>query len=170
MSSYTLQVRWARGEEAFRDNLYSRRHHWTFDGGVEVVASSSPSVVPVPMSVAEAVDPEEAFVASLSSCHLLWFLSLAAKRKFCVDHYADTPVGTMGPNAEGRTAMLKVVLRPIVTFSGALVPTSAEYIALHHEAHALCFIANSVKTDVIVEPTLRKAEEAGSALSDGEAS
>ena len=128
-----------------------------------MVASSSPSVVPLPMSVAEAIDPEEAFVASLSSCHLLWFLSLAAKRKFCVDHYTDVPVGTMGPNAEGRTAMLKVVLRPLVTFSGAVVPTSDEHIALHDDAHALCFIANSVKTHVFVEPTLRTAEEAGSA-------
>ena len=118
MAHYTAEVLWLRGEQAFTDNRYSRRHTLRFDGGVEVPGSSSPHVVPLPMSDASAVDPEEAFVASLSSCHMLWFLAIAAKRRFCVDRYFDAAVGTMGRNAEGREAMLTVTLRPEVLFSG----------------------------------------------------
>jgi organic hydroperoxide reductase OsmC/OhrA len=152
MAKYSTEVTWSRGTQPFIDKKYSRRHAWRFDGGVEVPGSSSPHVVPVPYSDIAAVDPEEAFVASLSSCHLLWFLSLAAERKFTVDEYVDKAEGVMAKNAEGRWAMTVVTLRPHVRFSGELQPTRDEIEALHHEAHEQCFIANSVKTDVRCEP------------------
>lgn len=104
------------------------------------------------MSDAAAIDPEEAFVASLSSCHMLWFLSIAAKRNFCVDRYFDAAVGTMGKNADGKFAMLVVTLKPEVIFSGERVPTAEQIEHMHHEAHEECFIANSVKTEVRCEP------------------
>lgn len=152
MSHYTAEIAWSRGEQPFVDNRYSRAHEWRFDGGIRVVASASPSVVPVPLSLEAAVDPEEAFVASLASCHMLWFLSLAAKRGYRVDEYLDSAVGEMGRNAEGRVAMLRVVLRPKVTFGGAETPATDALAALHHAAHEQCFIANSVKTEVVCEP------------------
>ena len=104
------------------------------------------------MSDASAVDPEEAFVASLASCHMLWFLAIAAKRGFIVDHYADAAVGVMARNAAGRMAMTRVTLRPHVAFSGERRPTAEELDALHHKAHEECYIANSVTSDVRVEP------------------
>jgi organic hydroperoxide reductase OsmC/OhrA len=152
MSTYTVAVSWQRGREPFIDNRYSRRHSWRFDGGLEVPASSSPHVVPVPYSDASAIDPEEAFVASLSSCHMLWFLSIAAKRRFCVDSYADEAEGTMAENASGKQAMTKVTLRPKVVFAGDRIPDRAEIDSMHHEAHGECFIANSVLTEVRCEP------------------
>src|SRR5512140_487653 len=121
MSHYTSVIRWERGAQPFLDHRYSRGHVWRFDGGTEVPASSSPSVVPLPLSRADAVDPEEAFVASLASCHMLWFLSIAAKRKYIVDAYEDQAEGVMEKNAEGRLAMTKITLRPLVVFSGAAV-------------------------------------------------
>ena len=152
MSEHTAIVQWNREGAVFTDNRYSRMHRWLFDGGVEVPASSSPKVVRVPLSVEAAVDPEEAFVASLSSCHMLWFLSLAAKYGFVVDQYRDEAVGVVAKDAEGKLAMTLVTLRPGVSFSGDKQPT-ADYLApLHHEAHAQCFIANSVKTEVRCEP------------------
>jgi len=154
MAHYTAEILWLRGEQAFTDNRYSRRHAVRFDGGVEMPGSSSPHVVPLPMSDASAVDPEEAFVASLSSCHMLWFLAIAAKRKFRVDRYFDAAVGTMGKNAEGREAMLTVTLRPEVLFSGEHLPTREELADMHHKAHDECFIANSVKTEVRCEPVI----------------
>jgi organic hydroperoxide reductase OsmC/OhrA len=152
MSHYTSTIRWERGVQPFLDNRYSRAHVWRFDGGIEVPASSSPSVVPLPMSRAEAVDPEEAFVASLSSCHMLWFISIAAKRKFTVDSYEDQAEGVMEKNAEGKLAMTKVTLHPLVKFSGATVPDRTQLDALHHAAHEQCFIANSVRSEVVCEP------------------
>lgn len=154
MSEYTAKLVWQRQpNEAFDDNRYSRRHLVTFDGGVQMPASSSPSVVPLPFSDASAVDPEELFVASLSSCHLLWFLSLAAAAKLRVERYEDDAVGTMARNAEGRIAMTRVVLRPRVTFAADSPPVDAQALtALHHRAHDKCFIANSVKTEVLCEP------------------
>lgn len=152
MSEYTANVRWLRGGAKFTDNRYSRRHVWRFDGGVEVPGSSSPHSVPLPLSVAAAVDPEEAFVASLSSCHMLWFLSIAAKRGFVVDAYDDDAIGVMAKNAEGKLAMTTVTLRPTVRFVGEKTPDRAEIDAMHHEAHEECFIANSVKTEVRCEP------------------
>ncbi|MCW8949915.1 MAG: OsmC family protein [Sedimenticola sp.] len=152
MSTYTARITWQRGDELFVDNKYSRGHLWTFDGGVTVPASSSPHVVPVPLSVEANVDPEEAFVASLSSCHMLFFLALAAQQRFVVDSYVDDAVGVMGLNDLGKTAMLSVKLRPVISFNGEKQPTSEELESLHHKSHDLCFIANSVKTDVVVEP------------------
>jgi organic hydroperoxide reductase OsmC/OhrA len=152
MADYVADVVWERGDQVFVDQRYSRRHVVTFDGGVEVPGSSSPHVVRVPWSDASAVDPEEMFVASLSTCHMLWFLSIAAARTFRVDRYHDAAVGTMGLDGHGRTAMLVVSLRPAVTFSGERRPNADELAAMHHEAHAACYIANSVKTDVRCEP------------------
>jgi organic hydroperoxide reductase OsmC/OhrA len=116
MAQYCAEVLWERGEQNFLDNRYSRKHVLRFDGGVEVPGSSSPHVVPLPLSAAAAVDPEEAFVAALSSCHMLWFLSIAAKAKFCVDRYADAAVGVMEKNAAGKVAMTLVTLKPAVQF------------------------------------------------------
>ena len=151
MSHYTAVISWARNGAGFLDNKYSRRHLWSFDGGATVQGSSSPHVVPVPLSDPAAVDPEEAFVASLSSCHMLWFLSLAAKQGFAVDRYRDAAEGVMAKNAEGKMAMTVVTLKPEVAFDGK-APTPAELDTLHHEAHERCFIANSVKTAVRCEP------------------
>ena len=150
--SHKVQVHWSRGEAVFTDNRYSRGHTWRFDGGVEVPASSSPHVVRLPFSVEAAVDPEEAFVASISSCHMLWFLSIAARRKFCVDSYVDNAHGVMARNVAGKLAMTQVTLRPRVAFTGERLPTSDDIAAMHHKAHAECFIANSVTTDVRCEP------------------
>ena len=152
MAIYTAEVLWLRGEQDFLSNRYSRRHLLRFDGGVEIPGSSSPHVVPVPMSDTAAVDPEEAFVASLSSCHMLWFLSIAAKRKFCVDRYFDAATGVMEKNPAGKLAMTMVTLKPQVHFSGERLPTKAQIEQMHHQAHEECFIANSVKTDVRCEP------------------
>jgi organic hydroperoxide reductase OsmC/OhrA len=148
---YIATVAWQRKPDAkFTDNRYSRAHEWLFDGGTRVPASSSPKVVPVPLSAEAAVDPEEAFIASLSACHMLFFLFHAAKKGFIVDRYEDAALGTMGKNAEGRTAMMKVALRPAIAWNGN-APTSEELDALHHHAHEDCYIANSVKTDVVIE-------------------
>jgi organic hydroperoxide reductase OsmC/OhrA len=152
VAAYTAEISWHRHDENFLDNRYSRRHEIRFDGGVVLAGSSSPHVVPVPMSDPAAVDPEEAFVASLSSCHMLWFLSLAAKHKFCVDRYIDAASGVMARNADGKMAMTVVTLRPQVTFSAENRPTRIQIDALHHEAHEACYIASSVKTDVRCEP------------------
>lgn len=152
MSHYSAETLWERKDANFLDNRYSRRHLLRFDGGLEVPGSSSPSVVPLPMSDASALDPEEAFVSSLSSCHMLWFLTMAVKRKFCVDRYFDAATGVMEKNAEGKVAMTVVTLHPEVAFSGEKLPTRAELDKMHHDAHEACFIANSVKTDVRCEP------------------
>jgi len=152
MARYTVRVEWERGDQAFVDNRYSRRHRMMFDGGAVVPGSSSPDVVRVPMSDATAVDPEETFVASLSSCHMLWFLALAAKARFRVDRYVDDAEGLMEKNAQGRMAITRVTLRPAVQFSGEKLPSREELDGLHHEAHEECFIANSVKSEVRCEP------------------
>jgi organic hydroperoxide reductase OsmC/OhrA len=152
MAEYLATIEWQRGDATFTDNRYSRAHRWRFDGGVEVPASSSPHVVRVPMSDPHAVDPEEAFIASLSSCHMLFFLSFAARDGYCVDRYVDTALGLMAKNAQGQVAMTVVTLRPSVDFSGERRPTRDAIEALHHEAHAACFIANSVRTEVRCEP------------------
>ncbi|WP_417662191.1 OsmC family protein [Pseudomonas sp.] len=152
MSEYTAKVMWQRGTQSFLNNRYSRAHSWLFDGGVQVPASSSPHVVPLPYSDPAAVDPEEAFVASLSSCHMLWFLGLAAKQGFEVDEYVDNPVGLMAKNAQGRIAMTRVTLFPQVTFAADKSPTHEQLTELHHKAHDQCFIANSVLTTVDCQP------------------
>ncbi len=152
MSSHTASVHWARGDARFTDNRYSRRHRWRFDGGVEVPASSSPHSVPLPYSSAEAIDPEEAFVASIASCHMLWFLSIAAKRGHRVDAYDDDAEGVMEKDADGRMSVTRTVLRPRVVFGGERIPSDADAAAMHDEAHHECYIANSVKTLIRVEP------------------
>lgn len=153
MSQYQTVVVWTRDGAAFTDSRYSRGHRWLFDGGVEVPASSSPHVVPLPLSVAAAVDPEEAFVASLSSCHMLVFLSIAAKRGFVVDSYRDEAIGVLERNPSGKLAMTTVILRPVVQFTGDKRPSTDELLEIHHESHEGCFIASSVTTDVRCEPS-----------------
>jgi organic hydroperoxide reductase OsmC/OhrA len=148
MGEHKATVRWHRNGAVFTDNRYSRGHAWFFDGGIEVPASASPHNVRAPFSVAEAVDPEEAFVVALSSCHMLWFLSIAAKRGFLIESYEDEAVGVMAKNSEGKLAMTKVELRPKVKFGGEKLPHREDIEAMHHEAHEECFIANSVKSDV----------------------
>jgi organic hydroperoxide reductase OsmC/OhrA len=152
MSEYSAKIQWNRAsDEAYIDNKYSRGHKWSFDGGVVVSASSSPHIVPLPYSVQEAIDPEEAFVASLSSCHMLFFLSIAAKNRYIVDEYVDQALGIMEKNKEGKQAITRVTLRPQVKFSGAKVPTHTDLERMHHESHEQCFIANSVTAVITTE-------------------
>lgn len=151
MSSHTAEIFWERYDSRFTDNRYSRVDRWGFDGGADIPASSSPHIVRVPFSDPSCVDPEEAFVASLSSCHMLWFLSFAVRDGYLVDRYADAAVGEMAKNAGGREAVTCVTLRPAVTFSGELVPDDAALARLHHEAHDSCFLANSLKTVIEIE-------------------
>ncbi|MCE1254908.1 MAG: OsmC family protein [Anaerolineae bacterium] len=151
--SYTAEIIWKRGpDETFVDNKYSRVHAWIFDGGVQVPASASPHVVPIPFSDPNGVDPEEAFIAALSSCHMLWFLSIAAEKNYRVDFYDDQASGVLGKNGEGKLAMSRVTLNPRVVFGGENIPCNEEIINLHHLAHEACFIANSVKTELILKP------------------
>jgi organic hydroperoxide reductase OsmC/OhrA len=157
MSEYHASVIWQRGTQSFLDNKYSRGHQWHFDGGAIVAASSSPHIVPLPYSVEENVDPEEAFIASLSSCHMLFFLSLAAKAGWLVERYSDNAIGYMQQEDDGAIWMAKVILRPEITFGGEAKPTQQQLERLHHQAHQKCFIANSVKTVIeitsIPQPT-----------------
>ena len=151
MATYTATIHWARGvDEPFVDNKYARGHQWSFDGGVSIRASSSPHVVPR-YSDPAGVDPEEAFIASLSSCHMLTFLYLAANAGFVIDSYDDTATGHMAKTPQGRVWVAEVVLHPDVRWSGA-APDAVTLTALHHAAHDGCFIANSVKTEVRIEP------------------
>ena len=160
MSKYCATVNWVRGDnEDYTDNLYSRGHHWTFDGGLTVPASSSPYVVPLPYSVEANVDPEEAFVASLSSCHMLFFLSIASNNKYVVDEYIDTAIGVMEKDSSGKISMTKVFLRPKVTFSDDIQPTFEEIERMHHQSHEQCFIANSVKTEVVIDLSPDKRQD-----------
>lgn len=146
---YTAEIIWERGTQAFLDNRYSRKHLLRLDG-IEVDGSSSPLVVPLPFSEPQALDPEEAFVSALSSCHMLWFLSIAAKKGFIVDHYHDTAVGVVTPNEQKKYWVSTVTLQPKVLFSGTKTPSLEELKELHHEAHEECFIANSVKTKITI--------------------
>lgn len=153
MSNYTATTSWRRNGATFTDRKYSRAHQWKFDGGTVVPGSSSPQVVRVPLSDAAAVDPEEAFLASLSSCHLLWFLDLACRQGWVVDSYDDEVVGVLGKNEQGKMAITLVTLRPRTVFTGRQ-PTLEELNALHHEAHEQCYIAASVWSEVRCEPVL----------------
>ena len=151
MSTYTATVRWSRsGDGDFTKGQYSRAHQWAFDGGAVVPASASPHVVPAPWSDAAGVDPEEAFVASLSSCHMLFFVDFARRAGLVVDAYVDEAEGVLEKGADGRMAMTRVTLRPRVEWDGE-TPDAAKLADLHHRAHEACFIANSVKTEVTVE-------------------
>ncbi|MEB8431235.1 OsmC family protein [Cocleimonas sp. KMM 6892] len=149
-SHYNATVVWQRGSQTFSDNKYSRAHQWVFDSGTSIAASSSPHIVPLPYSVDENIDPEEAFVASLSSCHMLFFLSFAAKNKWIIDSYEDSASGTLEKNEEGKLAMTKVVLNPEIKYSGE-TPSKEQEAEIHHLAHEACFIANSVKTVVEIK-------------------
>ena len=150
MSEHKVSVTWKRNTPDFSYETYDRTHDWRFEGGTAVTATAAPEFKGNP----DLVDPESAFVASLSSCHLLSFLAIAARKRFTVDSYADHAVGTLEKNAEGKLAMTRVVLRPRVTFGGENAPEQAEIRQLHERAHAICFIANSVRTEVVVDPVL----------------
>jgi organic hydroperoxide reductase OsmC/OhrA len=149
MTEYTAVIEW-QGEGAFLADRYSRGHIWHFDGGAVVPASSSPHVVPLPMSDPAGVDPEEALVASASSCHMLWFLHLAREAGFEVVRYRDEAVGRMGKDDRGRMAIIRIALRPEIIFAGA-APEAEALARLHHDAHNRCFIANSLRGEVVVE-------------------
>jgi organic hydroperoxide reductase OsmC/OhrA len=149
MSNYTVTVEWTRQGAVFSDRRYSRAHRWTFDGGAVVPASSSPQVVRVPFSDPAGVDPEEAYVAALSSCHMLWFLDLAAQAGHVVESYVDQAAGRMARRTDGKEWVAEVDLHPVVRFA-ANAPDATALTELHHRAHESCFIANSVKTEVRV--------------------
>jgi organic hydroperoxide reductase OsmC/OhrA len=151
MKRFEATLAWRRGGQAFTDQRYSRAHRWQFDGGLDVPASSSPLSAPVPLSDPAAVDPEEALVAAAASCHMLFFLSLAAARGYVVDRYDDHAVGELDAGADGRPAITRIVLRPAIEFGGARQPDHAALAELHHEAHARCYIANSLKGEIVVE-------------------
>ena len=151
MSIHIAKIQWERNDSRFSDNRYSRVHRWSFDGGAVVSASSSPHVVRLPFSDPSCVDPEEAYVAALSSCHMLWFLGLAARDGYVVDRYIDSAQGEMEKNDEGKEAITRVILRPTVIFSGAQIPNDASLTQLHHEAHESCFLASSVRTVIEVQ-------------------
>jgi organic hydroperoxide reductase OsmC/OhrA len=158
MSEYQARIRWNRqSDERFVDSRYSRAHVWEFDGGVVVPASSAVSSVPLPYSKPENVDPEEGFVATISSCHMLTYLYLAGKAGFMVDSYDDLAVGHMTKNAKGRLAVTTVRLEPRIVFSGSKLPSDADVARLHHDAHEECYIANSVLTEITVGGEWRAA-------------
>ena len=153
MSAHGAIIEWKRGDQPFVDKRYSRAHIWTFDGGAVVPASSAPESVPVPMSDASAVDPEEAMIASLSSCHMLWFLAFAANAGLVVDTYVDEAFGKMGKNDEGRSYIAEVTLNPCTSFTGR-TPSQEELDALHHQAHDHCEMAHSVRATITTVATI----------------
>jgi len=151
---YRATVTWERGSQPFTDNKYSRGHLWSFDGGVSVPGSSAPSpMVPVPLSREDAVDPEEALVAAVSSCHMLFFLAFCAIKGFRVDAYVDEALGTMTKNEKGKLYISHVALKPVVTWSGDKKPTIEEIDRMHHRAHEECYIANSLRAEVEIVNT-----------------
>jgi len=151
MSTYTAKITWkSDSPETFTKNRYTRGHTWSFDGGTEVPASSSPHVVRLPFSVEAAVDPEEALVAAAASCHMLTFLYVAASRRFRIDSYEDNAEGLMEKLEDGRQWVSKITLRPKIAWAGEALPTPAEIDDMHHAAHEQCFIANSIKSEVVV--------------------
>jgi len=154
MSEYKATIEWRRQSADFDYKTYNRTHFLSFEGGIRVPATAAPANIPPSAAGAPGVDPEQAFVASLSSCHMLWFLHLASRAKYVVDGYVDQASGVLEKNAEGRMAMTRVTLRPVVTFAGR-APGTEEHVQLHESAHDKCFIANSVKTEVVIEPRIR---------------
>jgi organic hydroperoxide reductase OsmC/OhrA len=148
MSEHSAVIEWKRETSDFGYQSYNRDHDWTFDAGITVRASAAPAY----LGSATCVDPEEAFVASLSSCHMLTFLAIASRKKYVVDSYRDNAVGVLNKDSSGRLAVVKVTLHPEISFGGEAKPTADELGQLHDQAHHACFIANSVKTDVVVEP------------------
>lgn len=155
MAKYYVTIRWQLNEDTdFFKNQYSRGHTWSFGGGIEITASSSPHVVPLPMSIEKAVDPEESFIASVASCQMLWFLSIAAKEGFVVETYTDEANGIMRKNGDGKIAITSITLCPKTQFSNEKQPTLSELESLHHKAHESCLIANSIKSEVHCTPGL----------------
>jgi organic hydroperoxide reductase OsmC/OhrA len=150
MSEQKIVIEWTRSGPDFRKLQYSREHTWRFDGGAHVLASASPGIVPPPWSNPAGVDPEEAYVASIASCHMLWWLSLAAKRGFDVEAYEDAAVGVLTTDEKGRSWMSTVTLNPKIRY-GQRAASAAEEAEIHHQAHERCFIANSIKTRVVVQ-------------------
>jgi organic hydroperoxide reductase OsmC/OhrA len=150
VSTYTATIRWTREGPDFLKGQYSRAHEWAFDGGHVMKASASPHIVPAPWSDLEGVDPEEAFVASLSSCHMLFFVDFARRGGFVVDSYTDEAQGVIERRADGKMWMSRVTLHPQIAFSGDKMPGDSDLADLHHKAHEACFIANSVTTDVTI--------------------
>jgi organic hydroperoxide reductase OsmC/OhrA len=152
MSEHVATICWQRGDADFVSGKFSRVHSWTFDGGAKIEASAAPAVVPAAYTSTSAVDPEEAFVASVASCHMLTFLYFAYKQGFQVDRYEDQAAGVMTKGANGVPWVSAVTLRPKVLYGGEKRPTAEQESRLHHDAHEKCFIANSVKSDIKVEP------------------
>lgn len=153
MSEHKVTVRWALPAGAdFVKGRYSREHTWSFDGGVTVPASPSPGVVPAPYSNPAAVDPEEAYVASISSCHMLTYLHVASRQGFLIERYEDEAVGVMRKNERGAIWVSAVTLSPRIVYGGDRRPSAEDEARLHHLAHEQCFIANSVRTEITVKP------------------
>jgi organic hydroperoxide reductase OsmC/OhrA len=148
MSQHEATLSWSRGGRGFGYDEYSRDHTWAFDGGVEVAATAAPAYRGNPARV----DPEEAFVAAVASCHMLTFLAIAARKRLVVDRYDDTATGYMEKNAEGKLAITRVVLRPRIVFAGT-APAPDALARLHESAHENCFIASSVRSEIVVETT-----------------
>lgn len=151
MAAYTATVRWERGDQPFSDGKYSRAHTVSFDGGVSIAGSSAPNVVRVPLSREDAADPEEMLVASLSMCHMLFFLDFARRGGFVIDSYVDNAEGVMGKDDRGRVAMTRVTLKPAIAWSGGTRPTAGDIAQLHHKSHDACFIANSFRGEIAIE-------------------
>jgi organic hydroperoxide reductase OsmC/OhrA len=152
MHKYEATVAWERNGQQFADNRYSRAHEWRFDGGARVLGSPSPQSVPPPMSDPAGVDPEEALIAAASSCHMLFFLAYAAKHGFVVDSYVDEAFGVMEKNGENKYAITRITLRPKIAFSGEHRPTAEDIAKIHHDSHEQCYVANSLKSEIIIEP------------------
>jgi organic hydroperoxide reductase OsmC/OhrA len=150
MSEHIALIRWTASGDGFLSGQYSREHTWTFDGGVVVPASPSPAVVREPWSNPANVDPEEAFVASVSSCHMLTYLFLASRAGFAVERYEDAAVGVMTRNERGVPWVSRITLHPRIAHVGSRIPSATEVEHLHHQAHEQCFIANSIRTEVVV--------------------
>ena len=151
MAAHTATVTWERGDQPFSDGKYSRRHRIDFDGGIGVDGSAAPSVVRPPMSAEDAADPEEMLVASLSMCHMLFFLDFARRGGFVLDSYVDHAEGVLGKDARGRMAVTKVTLKPVLTWSGEKHPTTDDIADMHHKSHEACFIANSFSGEIVIE-------------------
>lgn len=150
MSDHKALIRWKFAGADFIKGQYSREHEWAFDGGITVAASPSPAVVPAPWSNPANVDPEEAFVASVASCHMLTFLHLASRAKFTIEQYTDHAAGRMTKNERGVPWISNITLRPVIVYGAGGAPDAAQERQLHHHAHEQCFIANSIKTEVVV--------------------
>lgn len=152
MHNYQATIQWHRNQQKFTDLKYSRSHSWHFDGGLSIAASSSAHIVPLPYSVAENIDPEEAYIAALSSCHMLFFLSIAAKQGYVIDYYSDSATGLLQQTEEKTMAITQVILAPKVVVAESQIMPVQKQMPIHEQAHKQCFIANSVKTTITINP------------------